>query len=195
MKEEKATDRQRWALYCATKKDYRNIDISKEEAKILIQQLNEERNKKINKPVKAQISLKDELIQYLNSNISKIVEAANDSLKIESIVMNDTRFMKDNGKRYAFVGFGCAFVWIEFDKRSKKAKEIYEVARQIRCGYSATFEKQFDKKVVEYYKNIGCPLQALFQQDENIQNAYFWLVTEFMKYKGVKNAYVMSRLD
>lgn len=195
MKEEKATDRQRWALYCATKKDYRNVDISKEEASKLLAELNEKRDKKINKPVKAQISLKEELIQYLNSNISKIVEAAKDSLKIESVVMNDTRFVKDDGKRYAFVGFGCAFVWIEFDKRSKKAKEIYEIARQIRYGYAATFEKQFDKEVVEYYKNIGCPLQALFQQDENIQNAYFWIITEFMKYKGVKNAYVMSRLD
>lgn len=194
MKEEKATDRQRWALYCATKKDYRNVDISKEEARILIQQLNEKRDKKTNKPVKAQISLKEELIQYLNSNISKIVEAANDSLKIESVIENDPMYMKEK-KRYAFVGFGCAFVWIEFDKRSKKAKEIYQIARQIRYDYSVTFEKQFDKKVVEYYKNIGCPLQALFQQDENIQNAYFWLITEFMKYKGVKNAYVMSRLD
>lgn len=194
MKEE-ATKKQLWALYCLTKKDYRNSGLSKEEASNLLSELIGDKETKTNKPVKAQISLKDELIQYLNSNISKIVEAAKDSLKIESIVMNDTRYMKDNGKRYAFVGFGCAFVWIEFDKRSKKAKEIYQIARQIRYDYSATFEKQFDKKVVEYYKNIGCPLQALFQQDENIQNAYFWLVTEFMKYKGVKNAYVMSRLD
>lgn len=194
MKEE-ATKKQLWALYCLTKKDYRNSGLSKEEASNLLSELIGDKETKTNKPVKAQISLKDELIQYLNSNISKIVEAAKDSLKIESIVMNDTRYMKDNGKRYAFVGFGCAFVWIEFDKRSKKAKEIYQIARQIRYDYSTTFEKQFDKKVVEYYKNIGCPLQALFQQDENIQNAYFWLVTEFMKYKGVKNAYVMSRLD
>lgn len=194
MKEE-ATKKQLWALYCLTKKDYRNSGLSKEEASNLLSELIGDKETKKDKPVKAQISLKEELIQYLNSNISKIVEAANDSLKIESVVMNDTRFMKDNGKRYAFVGFGCAFVWIEFDKRSKKAKEIYQIARQIRYDYSVTFEKQFDKKVVEYYNNIGCPLQALFQQDENIQNAYFWLITEFMKYKGVKNAYVMSRLD
>lgn len=194
MKEE-ATKKQLWALYCLTKKDYRNSGLSKEEASNLLSELIGDKETKKDKPVKAQISLKEELIQYLNSNISKIVEAAKDSLKIESVVMNDTRFVKDDGKRYAFVGFGCAFVWIEFDKRSKKAKEIYEIARQIRYGYAATFEKQFDKEVVEYYKNIGCPLQALFQQDENIQNAYFWIITEFMKYKGVKNAYVMSRLD
>lgn len=193
MKEE-ATKKQLWALYCLTKKDYRNSGLSKEEASNLLSELIGDKETKKDKPVKAQISLKDELIQYLNSNISKIVEAANDSLKIESVIENDPMYMKEK-KRYAFVGFGCAFVWIEFDKRSKKAKEIYQIARQIRYDYSATFEKQFDKKVVEYYKNIGCPLQALFQQDENIQNAYFWLVTEFMKYKGVKNAYVMSRLD
>lgn len=190
-----ATKKQLWALYCLTKKDYRNSGLTKEEASNLLSELIGDKETKENKPVKAQISLKDELIQYLNSNISKIVEAAKESLKIESVVMNDTRFVKDDGKRYAFVGFGCAFVWIEFDKRSKKAKEIYQIARQIRYDYSTTFEKQFDKKVVEYYNNIGCPLKALFQQDENIQNAYFWLITEFMKYKGVKNAYVMSRLD
>lgn len=191
-----ATKKQLWALYCITKKDYRNSGLTKEEAsKLLSELIGDKETKGTNKPVKAQISLKDELIQYLNANVSKIVEAAKESLQIESVVMNDTRFVKDDGKRYAFVGFGCAFVWIEFDKRSKKAKEIYEVARQIRYEYSATFEKQFDKEVVEYYNNIGCPLKALFQQDENIQNAYFWLVTEFMKYKGVKNAYVMSRLD
>lgn len=193
MKEE-ATKKQLWALYCLTKKDYRNSGLSKEEASNLLSELIGDKETKKDKPVKAQISLKEELIQYLNSNISKIVEAANDSLKIESVIENDPMYMKEK-KRYAFVGFGCAFVWIEFDKRSKKAKEIYQIARQIRYDYSATFEKQFDKKVVEYYKNIGCPLQALFQQDENIQNAYFWLITEFMKYKGVKNAYVMSRLD
>lgn len=193
MKEE-ATKKQLWALYCLTKKDYRNSGLSKEEASNLLSELIGDKETKKDKPVKAQISLKEELIQYLNSNISKIVEAANDSLKIESVIENDPMYMKEK-KRYAFVGFGCAFVWIEFDKRSKKAKEIYQIARQIRYDYSATFEKQFDKKVVEYYKNIGCPLQALFQQDENIQNAYFWLITEFMKHKGVKNAYVMSRLD
>lgn len=193
MKEE-ATKKQLWALYCLTKKDYRNSGLSKEEASNLLSELIGDKETKKDKPVKAQISLKEELIQYLNSNISKIVEAANDSLKIESVIENDPMYMKEK-KRYAFVGFGCAFVWIEFDKRSKKAKEIYQIARQIRYDYSVTFEKQFDKKVVEYYNNIGCPLQALFQQDENIQNAYFWLITEFMKYKGVKNAYVMSRLD
>lgn len=189
-----ATKKQLWALYCATKKDYRNSGLTKDEASKILSELMENKPK-ANKPVEVKISLKEELLNYLTANISKIVESAKESLKIESVVMNDTRFMKDDGKRYAFVGYGCAFVWIEFDKRSKKANEIYRLSREIRNEFANTFEKQFDKKVVNYYDNIGCPLKALFRHDENIQNAYFWLVTEFMKYKGIKNAYVMSRLD
>ena len=39
MKNSKATSRQLWALYCITKKDYRNENLSKEEAAKLISEL------------------------------------------------------------------------------------------------------------------------------------------------------------
>ena len=43
-----ATPRQRWALYCITKKDYRNEVLSKEEAAKLIKELGDPQYKKKN---------------------------------------------------------------------------------------------------------------------------------------------------
>lgn len=139
-------------------------------------------------------NLQEELSLYIIENMDKIVEAAKESLRIESVIENDPMYMKEE-KRYAFVGIGCAFVWIEFDKRSKKAKEIYEISRSLKFEISTLFENQFDKKTIEYYRRIGCPLRALFQQDEGIQNTYFWVVAEFMIKNGCKKAMVNSRLD
>lgn len=51
-----ATPRQRWALYCITKKDYRNEILSKEEAARLIKELGTPGYKKSYKK-----SLSDEL--------------------------------------------------------------------------------------------------------------------------------------
>lgn len=212
-----ATSKQLFALWRASRannceRDYRNDNLTMQEASELLQKFNA--NKVVSKPniglplkrndvlkrnmtIKTNYkpTLKDEFISYMKEQMPKIVEAAKESMQIKSVVKNDTNFVKDDGKRYLFVGFGCAFVWIEYDKRNKKAKEIYEYGNTLQGSFTSLFESYFDKETLEYYNKMGCPLGALFRQDEGIQNAYYHFVAEFMKMNGCKRAYVMSRLD
>ena len=62
-----ATPRQRWALYCITKKDYRNEVLSKEEAAKLIKELGDPQYKKKN----SKKTIEDELLDYLKEHIHK----------------------------------------------------------------------------------------------------------------------------
>lgn len=210
-----ATSKQLFALWIASRAnncehDYRNDNLTMQQASELLQKFNA--NKAVTKPkigltmkqtmtngkmsVRAnKPSLREDFISYIKECMPKIVEAAKEAMQIKSVVQNDTKFVKDNGKRYLFLGFGCAFVWIEFDKRSKKANEIYKLARKERLSFTKLFESYFDKETLGYYQNAGFPLGALFQQDEGVQNAYYHFVAEFMKKNGCKNACVMSRLD
>ena len=75
-----ATARQRWALYCITKKDYRNEILSKEEAAKLIKELGDPNYKKASKTKKT-ISIED-TIGYFNEYIgnAKTVDDACDEL-------------------------------------------------------------------------------------------------------------------
>ena len=47
---------------------------------------------------------------------------------------------------------------------------------------------------IKYYEKIGCPLGAIWQQDMNMQQAYYYKVLDFAKSKGV-NMDVKSFLD
>lgn len=210
-----ATSKQLFALWRASRAnncehDYRKDNLTMLQASELLQKFNA--NNTLYKPqigvnrrsitetkkmaVRAnKPSLREEFISYIKECMPKIVEAAKEAMQIKSVVQNDTKFVKDDGKRYFFMGFGCAFVWIEYDKRNKKAKEIYELSRSEHLSFTKDFESYFDKETLNYYQKLGFPIGALFQQDEGVQNAYYYFVSEFMKQKGCKKAYVMSRLD
>lgn len=185
-----ATKRQLWALYCATHKDYRNMNLSKEEASNIIQELSKnyvKKNKsaagKSAKSVKAtNVSLSDELIQYITDNFDTVFSQAYKSLKYRSSVVDSI-----NNKEYAFVGVGCGITYLEFRKNNKKAQEINETANRFHMdGAMKMFLNKFNKTEYEYFKNIGNPLEALWSQDQGMQQSYYHMVVEFAKSKGVK---------
>ena len=76
--EEKATSRQLWALYCITKRDYRNDNLSKKEASELIASFKDGKS-----PVKAKTtttkkvskkdSLETEFVKYEDSRMREVV--------------------------------------------------------------------------------------------------------------------------
>ena len=103
MENSKATSRQLWAPYCITKKDYRNENLSKEEAAKLISELGD---KNYVKKAKAKKTLSEELLDYLYENFNKIFSSAVESLNYKSIVQTDTRFSNDTSK-FVFIGVGC----------------------------------------------------------------------------------------
>jgi len=190
--ENTATPRQRWALYCITKKDYRNEILSKEEAAKLIQELGNPDYKKASKVAK---SLSSELLSYLKEHFDEMFGEAVKSLSVKSILEDDDHVPADKKKRYAFVGFGCAITYFKYRKNNKKAEEINKAANQFHYNeIEKMFLSKFTTKERNYYKKIGCPLEAIWTQDQNMQLSYYYKVQDFAKSKGIEME-VISRLD
>ena len=185
-----ASPRQLWALYCITKTDYRDKNISREEASRLIKELG---NTEYKKAAKSSVSLKDEILKYIEDNFSKIFVEVSRTLKARSTVSLD---ISGKTKTYNFIGFGCGFVWLKYDQRSKIGKEIDKIAHDIyRNEGLKLFLSQFTKNERKYYEEIGCPLEAIWQQDMNIKESYYHLIAQFGMSKGVKKMCYNSRLD
>ena len=191
MKNSKATSRQLWALYCITKKDYRNENLSKEEAANLISVLGD---KNYVKKTKAKKTLSEELLDYLYENFNKIFSSAIESLNYKSVVQADTKFSNDT-RKFAFIGVGCGITYPVYRKNNKKLQEIAEAAYKYRRGEILDmFMSKFTKKEVKHYENIGCPLQAIWSQDQGMQLSYWEMVQSFAESKGLKMT-IKSVLD
>ena len=191
MKNSKATSRQLWALYCITKKDYRNENLSKEEAAKLISELGD---KNYVKKAKAKKTLSEELLDYLYENFNKIFSSAVESLDYKSIVQADPKFSNDT-RKFAFIGVGCGITYPVYRKNNKKLQEIAEAAYKYRRGEILDmFMSKFTKKEIKHYENIGCPLQAIWSQDQGMQLSYWEMVQSFAESKGLKMT-IKSMLD
>ena len=183
MENSKATSRQLWALYCITKKDYRNENLSKEEAAKLISELGD---KNYVKKTKAKKTLSEELLDYLYENFNKIFSSAIESLNYKSVVQADPKFSNDT-RKFAFIGVGCGITYPVYRKNNKKLQEIDEAAHKYRRDEIFNmFMSKFTKKEVEHYENIGCPLQAIWSQDQGMQLSYWNMVQSFAESKGLK---------
>ena len=188
--ENTATPRQRWALFCITKKDYRNEILSKEDAARLIKELGTPDYKK-----KSNKTLSQELLDYLKEHFDEMFAEAVKSLSVKSILEDDDHVPADKKKRYAFIGFGCGITYFKYRKNNKRAEEINKAQSKFRFGeIEKMFLSKFTAKERNYYKNIGCPLEAIWIQDQNMQLSYFYTVSEFAKSKGIEMK-VISRLD
>lgn len=188
--ENTATARQRWALYCITKKDYRDVVISKEEAARLIKELGDPNYKKASKTK----SLAKQLEDYLVEHFDEIWKACGESLKLKSIVQED-KPESENPRRYAFIGFGCGITYFTYRKNNKKAEEIANAGNDLIYGkIEEMFLKKFTTAERKHYKMIGCPLEAIFSQDQHIQSTCYYMVTKFAESVGVKLDYE-SHLD
>ena len=188
--ENTATPRQRWALFCITKKDYRNEILSKEEAARLIKELGTPDYKK-----KSNKTLSQELLDYLKEHFDEMFAEAVKSLSVKSILEDDDHVPADKKKRYAFIGFGCGITYFKYRKNNKRAEEINKAQSKFRFGeIEKMFLSKFTATERNYYKNIGCPLEAIWIQDQNMQLSYYYTVSEFAKSKGIEMK-VISRLD
>ena len=187
--ENTATPRQRWALYCITKKDYRNEVISKEEADKMIKELGDPNYKK-----KTSKSLSSELLDYLKEHFDEMFGEATKSLKMRSI-LTENKVDKKQAKSYAFIGFGCGYTYFKYNKNNKRAEEINNAQAKYRFNeIEKMFLKKFTNKEIKYYEKIGCPLPAIWCQDQNMQISYFSMVNKFAESKGIKME-IISRLD
>ena len=188
--ENTATPRQRWALFCITKKDYRNEILSKDEAARLIKELGTPDYKK-----KSNKTLSQELLDYLKEHFDEMFAEAVKSLSVKSILEDDDHVPENKKRRWAMVGVGCGITYFKYRKNNKRAEEINKAQSKFRFGeIEKMFLSKFTAKERNYYKNIGCPLEAIWIQDQNMQLSYFYTVSEFAKSKGIEMK-VISRLD
>ena len=204
-----ATSRQRWALYLITKKDYRDVELTKQEAADLIKELGDpnykkgkdpnckkdkDLNCKKDKPARTSSTLASKLEEYMVDHFEEIWRACTESMGIKSIIEED----KSNGpdrKRFAMIGVGCSISYFKYRKNNKKAKEIAETGKKlIRGKIEDMFIARFTKDERKYYERIGCPLEAIFSQDGNIQSQCYYLVVKFAETQGIKMDYE-TRLD
>ena len=87
-----------------------------------------------------------------------------------SVVMNDTNFVPDDGKRYTFLGCGCGFSYIECDKRNKLAVKIIEDSGTIKKWVEKEMLKSIDKRFLAYLVSTGNPIQAHLAQNLNYKS-------------------------
>ena len=175
-----ATKRQRWALYCLTKQDFRTKVLDKEVASSLIKDLMDKKNAKPKKTV----TVYEELRDYLKERWDSIMKSAMPSMDEKSVV--ETEWNGDV-KHYAFIGVGCGITYLTHRKGNKKAEAIKEAANKIHYNEALNwFMDKFTSAEQKYYEMIGCPLGAIWTQDQNMQQAYYYAVLDFAKSKGVK---------
>ena len=146
------------------------------------------------KKVKVNKTLSEELLDYLYENFNKIFSSAVESLNYKSVVQADPKFSNDT-RKFAFIGVGCGITYPVYRKNNKKLQEIDEAAHKYRRGEILDmFMSKFTKKEVEHYENIGCPLQAIWSQDQGMQYSYWQMVQSFAESKGLTMR-IKSMLD
>jgi len=200
-----ATQKQLDALLKHSGIDYTGQGLTTIQASKLIRQgINSKRNTVVttktivvkSKPAKVNNSLEKEFVEYMKANMNKFTDSFNEEvLNVKAVIMNDTNYVKDDGKRFLMLGFGCAFVWLKFDKRSKLAQKIHDIAKKKGDYIRDLVKKELGKDVIKYLDKVGNPFDALWFQNVSLKLTYWHLVAKFCESKGVKNVRTDYRYD
>ena len=203
-----ATRKQLWALYCITKKDYRSENLTMQQASKLIEQFNAAKvvgnigvnnmptTTKVARPKKP--SLEQEFISFMTDRMQGVIARCKDAIKIKSVIEDDKNIFTDASKRkqFVFFGNGCGISIIKFDKRSKLGKTILELSsKHCNTTFLKMFLNGFTKEQINYFHEVGFPLEAMYNQDIRISAAYENAVADFMREKGIKNVHVHTYYD
>jgi len=186
-----ATKKQLYALWCITKEDYRNKGLTISEASELISKYKQTQSNS-----KKDINYEEDIYNYLVSQHEDIYNVFTKEIGIGSELVDE--FNSTN--RYILLGSGCGFTWVEYDKRSRVAKMLFEKYDTPLYSAISKYKAYFISKISIELKNklqqIGNPLGAILGQNMEI-NTY--ILSTAVKYcvdtYKIKRAYVRSRLD
>jgi hypothetical protein len=186
-----ASKRQLWALFCATKQDYRDTKITYGEASALLEAANHDRPAK---PTKK--SVRDQFREHFLSdqNVNRMYEKMTQEMGIKSVVTNDPKFMAP-GKSYLFLGGGCGFSHIYWDKRNKLGGEIMEEFSALRKQFEKKLLQKFDRSYLADLQKSGNPIEAHLFQNLSYNTSLNYIVSGFMESQGVKGVRVTSMYD
>lgn len=118
-----------------------------------------------------------------------------DEMGIKSIIMTDTSMLPDDGKRYLFLGGGCGFSHISWDKRSKLGEEIMDEFGKLRKEFEKRLLTKFDPEYMAKMAKSGNPIQAHLFQNLAYNTSLNYIVSNYMEEAGVKKVRVSSMLD
>lgn len=188
--DEPASKKQLWALFCITKQDWRDKNLTKGEASELIQKYSSERPTQ-NKEALSTNSIKKDIIQNLKPKLDKQMAKA---FGMQSVV-GDADLegnLIPGRKRYKFFGSGCGWAWVKYDKRNKKLGEVLDKYDDV---YRKVFFEKFANEYIKKYKERE--LGAVLSQDIDIQCIIKQAALDYAESIGIntKGAYVNSRLD
>lgn len=189
---EEATSKQYWALKCATGIDYRSQKLSKQVAADMIKEANDANGYKRSENLSITTFLST------NESIEKLKNTICNEIELKSIITNVGLDGKpiEGAKKYIFIGSGCGFSWIEFDKRNKKVETIVIKSKEIKQDIDNLVVNSLGPEIIEYLKSIGNPIQAIQYQSEAYNNAYNQLVVNYIRNQlKVEKIIVNSRLD
>lgn len=194
-KNKPATKKQLWALFCATKIDHRDKGLTMGQAHEMLKEANENRP---NKPSKHSNIVEAQILNYMKENVNEVTEKFNEVIGVRSVIESEVD--PDDNPRYGFVGFGCGFAWVNYDKRSKVAKSLFDgkdspFDRAV-AKFRTWFESTIDKKVKRDLEKFGCPVSAIIYQDMDMNIAIKWLALDYcIKEYNLKKAWIDYRLD
>jgi hypothetical protein len=190
--DEPASKKQLWALFCITKQDWRDKNLTKGEASELIQKYSGERPQKSAVTAKSLDSkIKEDIMTNLKPKLDKQMAKA---FGMQSVV-GDADLegnLIPGRKRYKFFGSGCGWAWVKYDKRNKKLGEVLDKYDDVyRKGFFEKFANEYIKKYKE--RELG----AVLSQDIDIQCIIKQAALDYAESIGIntKGAYVNSRLD
>ena len=132
------------------------------------------------------------LENYLISNIPKLLECIGAEMKIGSIVMNDTNFLPDDGKRYLFLGAGCGFSHLDCDKRNPLGKKIIQDSLDLRDVINKKLISCIEPAYLKKLEQSDNPIQAHLAQNLNYKCAYNYIVVRVMEYFDIKKINVRN---
>lgn len=210
--QKQASARIRFALWRASRKagcptDYREMDLTQEQAVELLEKFNKETgynngreykhsDKFLKEQSKEEMYKSQFLAFFKEKYLDQVIANLKPVLNQVSEIYNADVFGNDiGGKRYKFYGSGCAVSWLEF-RKCKKYELIYSVCLKaynhecIQMVYD-----RVDKKLVKQLENEGCPLGAILGQDYSFRELENDVIAAFLEKNGAKNVRSVVRYD
>ena len=140
-----------------------------------------------------EVTLMDNLFNYV-INDSEFKKEVLSQFGIQSTV---EMTIGGKTKSYGFIGCGCGITYLKIDKRSKKSVLLDNVVSQVRRRVNNyIYENWFSDDAKLKFEQMGCPVMAVLQQDQQCQIEFYHLVVKYAKeVMGIKKITYISNLD
>lgn len=180
-----ATKRQTWALFCITKKDYRNEGLTYDQASALIKELGDPNYKANSHPVKD-----NQAVKISQEAMEAGLAALNAVTPVPMVVEQHANVMDDNSpveKQWIVEDGVCGFAWITFKANTTENRRFLAGLKKAgMVGQNMQWSKATDGGFSYWVSQGGQSLQK--------KEAYARAYTDVLNSNGI-TAHVRSRMD